>query len=236
MPNISIYANQRNSYRETLIATLKKESTMASSHPIKLYRLALSGHCHRVELLLSMLGLSYETVDVDLRHGEHQRPEFLALNALGQVPVLVDAGLVLADSNAILVYLAQRYAPGSHWLPQDPVGQARLQRWFSLAAGMLGPGISEPRFAALTGQPVNEAAQAIGRRLLNFMESELQGRDWLLGGSEPSLADLAMVGYTSQAGIGGLSLAPYPRIAAWVTRVQALQGYVQLPDRIAEAA
>jgi len=209
---------------------------MAPTHPIKLYRLALSGHCHRVELLLSMLGLPYEIVDVDMLHGEHQRPEFLALNALGQVPVLVDAGLVLSDSNAILVYLAQRYAPGSPWLPQDPVGQARLQRWFSLAAGMLGPGIAGPRFAALTGQPVSEAAQATGRRLLDYMESELQERGWLLGGAEPSLADLAMVGYTSQAGIGGLSLAPYPRIAAWVARVQALPGYVPLPERIAEAA
>lgn len=115
---------------------------MAPTHPLKLYRLALSGHCHRVELLLSMLGLPYETLDVDLLQRENRSAGFLALNPLGQVPVLVDGDLVLSDSNAILVYLAQRYAPGSHWMPQDPVGQAQLQRWFSLAAGMLGPGIA----------------------------------------------------------------------------------------------
>lgn len=209
---------------------------MAPTQPLKLYRLALSGHCHRVELLLSMLGLPYETLDVNLLQRENRSAGFLALNPLGQVPVLVDGDLVLSDSNAILVYLAQRYAPGSHWMPQDPVGQARLQRWFSLAAGMLGPGIAGPRFAAITGKPVSEAAQATGRRLLDFMEGELKGRDWLLGGAEPSLADLALVGYTSQAGIGGLPLATYPRITAWVARVQALRGYVPLSDRLVEAA
>jgi glutathione S-transferase len=55
--------------------------------PIRLHRFALSGHCHRVELLLSLLELPYESIDVDLRAGEQRRPEFLALNPFGQVPV-----------------------------------------------------------------------------------------------------------------------------------------------------
>ncbi|MNT85663.1 hypothetical protein D3C72_2258510 [compost metagenome] len=65
------------------------------------------------------------------------------------------------------------------------------------------------------------------------MEGELQGRVWLLGGSAPSLADIAMVSYTSQAHIAGLPLAAYPRIAAWVARLQALPGYVPLADTLA---
>ena len=198
---------------------------MFPTTPLRLYRMPISGHCHRVELMLSLLGLPYELIDVNLLRGEHQRAEFLALNPLGQVPVLVDAGQVLSDSNGILVYLVQRYAPGSAWLPQDAVGQAQLQRWFSLAAGFLAPGIGGPRFATLTGRAVNEVAQATGKRLLAFMEDELQGRAWLLGGSAPSLADVAMVSYTSQAHLAGLPLDAYPRIAAWVARMQALPGY-----------
>ena len=199
---------------------------MFPSTPLQLYRMPISGHCHRVELMLSLLGLPYELIDVNLLRGEHQRAEFLALNPLGQV---------LSDSKGILVYLVQRYAPGSAWLPQDAVGHAQLQRWFSLAAGFLAPGIGGPRFATLTGRAVNEVAQATGKRLLAFMEGELQGRAWLLGGSAPSLADVAMVSYTSQAHLAGLPLDAYPRIAAWVARMQALPGYPLLADQLPTA-
>lgn len=209
---------------------------MAPTPPITLYRMAVSGHCHRVELMLCLLDLPYQLAEVNLLQGEHQRAEHLALNALGQVPVIVDGSVVLSDSTAILVYLVQRYAPGSAWMPLDPVGQARLQRWFSLAAGLLAPGVAVPRFAAITGKPLNAASQAIGQRLLAFMEGELQGRTWLLDGDAPTLADIAMVSYISQAPIGGLPLAAHPRVAAWVARMEALPGYVPLADRLPEAA
>lgn len=208
---------------------------MAPTTPLLLYRMPVSGHCHRVELMLSLLGLPHQLIHVDLPRGEHRSPQHLALNPLGQVPVLVDAGTVLSDSNGILVYLVQRYAPGSAWMPQDALGQAQLQRWFSLAAGFLVPGVATPRYATLAGREVHdrEGALAIGKRLLDYMESELQGRVWLLGGELPSLADIAMVSYTSQAHIAGLPLADYPHIAGWVARLQALPGYVPLADTLA---
>ncbi|PJI95538.1 glutathione S-transferase [Acidovorax sp. 69] len=209
---------------------------MLPTSPLQLYRMPISGHCHRVELLLSMMGLPYERIPVNLLEGENRHADFLALNPLGQVPVLVDSNLVLSDSNGILVYLVQRYAPDSAWMPQDPESLARLQRWFSLAAGLLAQGVAAPRFAALCGQPVSEAAQATGRRLLAFMEQELQGRAWLLGGTLPSLADITMVSYISQAHIAGLPLEVYPRVAAWVARMQALPGYLPLADRLPNAA
>jgi glutathione S-transferase len=208
---------------------------MAPTTPLQLYRMPVSGHCHRVELMLSLLGLPHQLINVDLQRGEHRSPQHLALNPLGQVPVLVDAGTAISDSNGILVYLVQRYAPGSAWMPQDALGQAQLQRWFSLAAGLLVPGVANPRYATLAGRAVNdrEGALATGKRLLDYMEGELQGRVWLLGGEQPSLADIAMVSYTSQAHIAGLPLAAYPRIAAWVARLQALPGYVPLADTLA---
>ena len=98
----------------------------APAAPLRLHRLAASGHCHRVELLLSLLGLPYKVVDLDLRRGDQLQPAFLALNALAQVPVLEDGELVLPESNAILVYLATRYAPEAGWLPRDARGRARV--------------------------------------------------------------------------------------------------------------
>src|SRR5476651_1326223 len=99
-----------------------------SRQPIKLYRHALSGHCHRVQLLLEMLGLEHEMVEVDLGAGEHKQGAFIKLNTFSQVPVLDDNGVVIADSNAILTYLAKRYG-GQQWLPEDPENGALVQRW-----------------------------------------------------------------------------------------------------------
>ncbi len=94
-----------------------------SQPAIKLYNFSRSGHAHRAELMLSLLGLPVELIHVDLPSGAHKKPEYLALNAFGQVPVIDDQGVILADSNAILVYLAQKYGNG-RWLPSDPAFDA----------------------------------------------------------------------------------------------------------------
>ena len=94
-------------------------------HPIKLYNFPRSGHAHRVELMLSLLELPTELIFVDLAKGEHKQADFLKINSFGQVPAIDDQGVVLADSNAILVYLAQKYGNG-RWLPTDPIGAAVL--------------------------------------------------------------------------------------------------------------
>ena len=126
--------------------------TPAPDQPIKLYRFALSGHAHRAELLLSLLGLPFDAIDVDLPKGEHKRPEFLAMNPFGQVPVIDDGGTVVADSNAILTYLALRYGDPS-WLPRDPLGAARVQRWLSVAAGPLAYGPARVRCSCRARRP-----------------------------------------------------------------------------------
>jgi len=114
------------------------------STKIKLYNFPKSGHAHRIELMLSLLNLPTELVFVDLAKGEHKQPAFLALNPFGQVPVIDDNGTVIADSNAILVYLAKKYDNGT-WLPEEPEAAARVQRWLSVAAGPLAFGPAADR-------------------------------------------------------------------------------------------
>jgi glutathione S-transferase len=195
--------------------------------PIQLYRHTISGHCHRVELLLSLLGLPFETIEVDLPRGEHKLPDFLAMNPLGQVPVLRDGELTLSDSNAILVYLEGRYAPGQ-WLPRDPVGAARVQRWLSLAAGPLAFGPASARIVQLFKLPT-DPKEAIDRAvgLLQLMEAEL-ARAPYLAGDRATLADVAHYAYVARAPEGLVSLQPFPAIRAWLARVEALPGFVPM--------
>ncbi|AOW12065.1 glutathione S-transferase [Hydrogenophaga crassostreae] len=194
---------------------------------IQLYRNAISGHCHRVELLLSLLGLPFELIDVDLLNGEHKSPAFLALNPLGQVPVLCDGELTLSDSNAMLVYLEGRYAPG-RWLPRDPVGAARVQRWLSLAAGPLAYGAASARVVQLL-RLATEPKEAIDRAtgLFELMEMELSRAPCLVG-DQATLADLAHYAYVARAPEGLISLQPYPAIRAWLARIEALPGFVPM--------
>jgi glutathione S-transferase len=194
---------------------------------IQLYRSAISGHCHRVELFLSLLGLPFEAIDIDLARKEHKTPDFLAMNLLGQVPVLRDGELTLADSNAILVYLEARYAPGQ-WLPRDPVGAARVQRWLSLAAGPLAFGPAAARVVQLFKRPT-DPTESIERAegLFQFMESEL-GRAPFLVGERATLADVAHYAYVARAPEGLVSLQPYPAIRAWLARIEALPGFVPM--------
>src|SRR3546814_1079824 len=97
---------------------------------MKIHHHTLSGHSHRVVLFASLLGLTAELVEVDLKSGAHKKPEFLALNPFGQVPVLEDDDVVISDSNAILVYLAKKSGRGD-WLPENARGAAAVQRWRS---------------------------------------------------------------------------------------------------------
>ncbi|WP_269632430.1 glutathione S-transferase family protein [Pelomonas sp. BJYL3] len=196
--------------------------------PARLHGFALSGHVHRVRLLLSLLGLPWEERELDLRQGEQRRPEFLALNPLGQVPVLEIDGQVLSDSNAILVYLALRHDPRRQWLPESPVLQAAVQRWLSLAAGPLAHGPAAARAAALFGRPPVPQAPALAERLFGAMEQQLARQPWLAA-PHPTLADLALYAYTARAPEGGLPLAPYGHIRRWLAAVEALPGFVPMP-------
>jgi glutathione S-transferase len=200
----------------------------APHQPLRLHRFVLSGHCHRVELLLSLLELSFQAIDVDLAAGEQKRPRFLALNPLGQVPVLEDGPLVLADSNAILVYLSRSYGGGRFQL-ESPALEAEQQRWFSIAAGPLAAGPAAARIHHLFGRPLDiNAVRSAAHGLLRTMDAHLAGRDFLLG-ARLSLADIACYTYTAHAPEGGVLLDGYPAMRAWLARIEALPRFVAMP-------
>lgn len=200
-----------------------------SQPAIKLYGFPLSGHTHRVELMLSLLGLPSEFILVDLKQGAHKAPEFVAtLNSFGQVPAIDDNGTVLADSNAILVYLASTYGKGQ-WLPSDPVGQARVQRWLSAAAGQLHAGPAAARLALVFGAQVDtDTAISRSHALLQLVEQQLR-QSRFLASEQPSIADVAFYTYVAHAPEGNVSLDDYPQVRAWLASIEALPGFVGMP-------
>lgn len=198
-----------------------------SQPDITLHGTPLSGHAHRVELLLLALGLPYriEAAPAEVRRSD----AFRALNPLGQIPVLQDGDLTLADSNAIMVYLVRRYAPDSDWLPNDPITAAQVQRWFSIAAGEVMHGPSIARLIAQFGLKDDPArAERISERVLGFMDGHLADRSYLAA-DHPTLADLACYSYVAHAPEGGIPLEPYPAVRAWLARVEALPFFKPMP-------
>ena len=189
--------------------------------PIVFYGFALSGHSHRVELFLKLLDLPYQAVWVDLAKGEQKAPDYVARHPFGQVPMIDDGGTVLWDSSAILVYLASKYDDG-RWLPNDPVGRAEVQRWLSVAAGQLAAGPAAARVCVIFKRGGDlDAMQEGAHRLFATMDAFLGAHDYLAAG-RPTIADLAMYAYTAHAPEGGVDLALYPNIGAWISRLEAL--------------
>jgi glutathione S-transferase len=198
------------------------------AQPIRFFSFPLSGHAHRVKLLLSMLRLPFEEIDVDLRNGAHKQPDYLAKNVFGQVPVIEDGSVTLADSNAILVYLASKYDSSGRWYPRDPATAGEVQRWLSVAAGQLAAGPSSARRARVFGKKVDENAEKIAHALFGILESHLATRPFLVS-EAPTIADLAIYSYTAHAPEGGVELEPYPALRAWLARVEGLPGFLPMP-------
>ena len=192
---------------------------------MKLHYFPLSGHAHRAHLFLSLLGIDHEVITVDLANGAHKSPEFLELNPFGQVPVLEDGDVVIADSIAIMVYAAKK-AGATDWLPEDARDAAEVQRWLSVAAGQIAYGPCAARLLTVFGAPF-DADEVIGRShlILKQIEHRLSRQNWIAL-HHPTIADVALYSYIVNAPEGNVDLSPYSNVRAWLERVEALPGFV----------
>jgi len=192
----------------------------------------LSANSRRVRIMLSILKLPFEERLVDLARGEQRRPELLALNPNGQVPVLVDDELTLWESHAILVYLARRYGDES-WLPVEPKELYLVLRWLFFDANELHNGIGMARNHFMFKVPLDgEAALRRARHSASLVEAHLAGRTWLEL-ERPTLADLACAPFFAVAEEGRVPLAEFPRVTAWLDRCGALANDLRQPRKAA---
>jgi glutathione S-transferase len=195
---------------------------------IRLYDVELSGNCYKVRLFISLLGLDYERIPINLWGGENRSAEFLRLNPLGEVPVLEDDLLVLRDSQAILVYLARKY-DGEAWLPADPAGEAQVVQWLSTAANEIAQGPCAARLHDKFGVDIDlQAARLRTHGIIEFFEKHLSNNHWLAL-NRPTIADVACFPYIALAPEGGISLGQYSAVNRWIDRMKALSGFIAMP-------
>jgi len=197
---------------------------------VLLYNSRISGNCYKVRLLLAQLGIPYETRDVDVVDRTDPRDFLDGLNPVRRAPTLVlDDGRPLAESNAILWYFGE----GTRFVPEDRYDRAKALQWMFFEQYEHEPAIAVARFLkTYSGKPEWSEAQREqltkrGYKALDALEQGLQGRDWLAGDSM-TIADIALYAYTHAADEGGFSLDEYPAIRAWLDRVAAQPGHVEI--------
>lgn len=194
---------------------------------IKIHSFPLSGHAHRVRLFAGVAGIPHEVIHVDLAAGAQKQPAFLALNPAGQVPVIEDGDVVLSDANAILVYLARKYAPA--FLPHDPVLESQVQKFLTLAAGEVAFGPAAARLINVFNAKLDaDFAKATAAKVLAKLETHMEGRQFLVG-DRATIADIAIYSYTAHAPEGDVSLQPYPNVRRLLSNIEALDGFVPMP-------
>ena len=201
---------------------------------LRLHDYVLSGSCYKVRLLLTLLKLDYERVPVDFYPGrQHKSPAYLALNPLGQIPILEDGDLVLRDAQAILAHLANAYDPAGTWLPRDKERFGPVMMWLSFAGGEL-MALSAARMHDMLGYDLDaDAARARGRAALRVLDDHLadralEGGDWIVG-STPTIADIACFPYVALSHDCGVGHEDYPAVNLWQRRVRKLPGFVTMP-------
>ncbi|MBS9475559.1 glutathione S-transferase family protein [Ancylobacter radicis] len=201
---------------------------------LKLHSMQSSGNCYKVRLLLARLGLPFELVDVDVLSGENRTPDFMMKNPEGRVPLLeMPGGRFLAESNAILFYLAE----GTPFLPADRLARAEVLRWMFFEQHSHEPAIAAARFwlklvrggRDLRTHDIDRWMEE-GHAALRVMERHLARRPFFVDGVL-SIADIALYAHTHVAEEGDFDLAPFPTVRAWLDRVAGQAGHVDMAWR-----
>jgi glutathione S-transferase len=195
---------------------------------MRLFSVSYSGNSYKVRLLLAHLGIPCEVIDVDILKGESRTAEFLKINPNGRTPVLDDHGFVLAESNAILAYLAK----GTKYLPDDRNKFALIFQWMFFEQYSHEPFIATSRFW-LQHKPDSPEKTALlaskrdgGWAALKLMEDQLAKNDFFVG--DYSIADIALFAYTHVSHEGGFPLDNFTKIQAWIERVKAQPSFIQM--------
>ncbi|MEM7286748.1 MAG: glutathione S-transferase family protein [Actinomycetota bacterium] len=203
---------------------------------ITIYDYVLSANCYKVRLLLSLLGVEYETVAIDFHPGkEHKGAEFRRINPMGHIPVIDDDGFVLRDAHAILVYLAGAHDDTRQWYPvDDPSRLGETAQWMQFADATAGTA-SAARLHVNLGYDLDvEAARAGAHDLFRILDEHLwfrerAGASWLASGPTPTLGDIAVFPDVALAEEGGVDLLDYPAIRRWLDRVKRIPGFTVMP-------
>lgn len=201
---------------------------------LRLYSMQSSGNSYKVRLLLAKLGLPFRLVDIDLLRGENRTPEFLIKNPEGRVPLLeLPGGRLLAESNAILVYLAE----GTPLLPEDRFARAEALRWMFFEQHSHEPAIAAARFwlklvrggRDLRTHDIDRWMEE-GHAALAVMERHLGRRSFFVD-NRLTVADIALYAHTHVAEEGDIDLAPFPNVRGWLARVAAEPDHVGMEWR-----
>ena len=196
---------------------------------LRLYDYLPSQNAWKVRLLLNHLGFAYERVPVSIFEGESRSEAYLEKNPAGAVPVLeVEPGKCIAESNAILCYLAE----GTPYLPQDRFERAQAMQWLFFEQSYVEPQIGSLRYWTLTGKLARRSEDMVaGKRAASLhalaaLERHLASRQFLAA-ERYTIADMAVYAYAAHAEEAGLDLAPYPAFRAWRARVEAQPGFLR---------
>lgn len=195
---------------------------------MELYNLDLSGNCYKVRLFASFVDIPLTIVPVDFMNGEQKTDAFLQLNSWGEIPVLEDGDVVLRDSQAILVYLANKYG-GEAWWPSEAHLQADVMQWLSTASNEIKHGVGAARLIKKFGLDSDwTQASEHAHKTLTLIDNHLGEHHWLAA-SRPTIADCAVYPYISIAHEGDIDINRYSNIQAWMTRLQQLPNYISMP-------
>ncbi|OQK18572.1 glutathione S-transferase [Methyloprofundus sedimenti] len=198
-----------------------------------LYDFSPSGNCYKIRLLLNQLGISYERINVDILNKESRTPEFLKINPNGRTPVLCHDGKYLAESNAILWYLAAH----TDFIPKGNYEQAQVLQWMFFEQFSHEPNIATARYWISILNEEDEYKEALkakisqGYAALDVMEQHLQNHDYFVT-NQYSIADIALYAYTHVAEEGKFDLSGYKRINAWFERVESQKNYISIKSQV----